>query len=249
MWVNSVEDREQLKKEKPMETKYLRINGIDIAYIEKGEGSPLLFIHGNGESKRIFLPYFEAFQDIHCIAADSRGHGQSFFNERYTVSDMADDMNALLEKLDLKNVTVVGYSDGANVAVSMAKKSQDRLGKLVLVSGNLYASAQTLGFRLSCAIYTALLFPLSLFSARKKRRIAKNMLMLRDIGVSLADLEKISLPSWVVDAEKDMIKRAHTDAMAEALPLSRRITINGATHFDILKSKDFVELLHSITAE
>ena len=78
---------------------YLSTRGIKLYYEVYGQGSPLLFIHGNGGSLANFsnnIPYFS--QHYKVIAVDSRAHGKSIDNnDSLSFEMMADDFNALLD--------------------------------------------------------------------------------------------------------------------------------------------------------
>ena len=102
--------------------------GFDLAYLEKGEGDPVLLLHGFGSSSLVnwinpgwFKTLTEAGYRV--IAFDHRGHGQSsrsYETKDYTPSRMAADAAALLKHLGIPKAHVMGYSMGARVAAFMA---------------------------------------------------------------------------------------------------------------------------------
>ncbi len=91
------------------------VNGIKLYVETYGKGQPMLQIHGNGESIASMGHQIRFFSDRYrVIAADSRGHGKSEMGSgRLTYEQMAEDLNALLEKRGLKSVYVLGWSDAA----------------------------------------------------------------------------------------------------------------------------------------
>ena len=79
------------------------MSDIRLHYIEKGEGRPLVLLHGNGESCDYFGHQIDCFsKDYHVIALDTRGHGQSPRGEKpFTLRQFAED---LLDFMDEKGI-------------------------------------------------------------------------------------------------------------------------------------------------
>lgn len=92
-------------------------DGVELYYEDVGMGDPILFIHGVWMSSRFFkkqLPYFR--QKYRAISIDLRGHGQSSHADSgHTVATYAKDLKEFIKKLDLRDVTLVGWSMGAFV--------------------------------------------------------------------------------------------------------------------------------------
>ncbi|WP_377891661.1 alpha/beta fold hydrolase [Alkalihalobacillus sp. R86527] len=92
-------------------------DGVELYYEDVGMGSPIIFIHGVWMSSRFFkkqLPYFR--QKYRAISLDLRGHGQSTHSDSgHTVATYAKDLRQFIQKLDLRDVTLVGWSMGAFV--------------------------------------------------------------------------------------------------------------------------------------
>jgi non-heme chloroperoxidase len=113
-------------------------DGTQIYYKDWGTGQPVVFSHGwplsadAWEDQMIFL----ADRGYRCIAHDRRGHGRS--SQPWEGNDMntyADDLAALVEKLDLKNAILVGHSTGGGeVARYIGRHGTKRVAKAVLIS-------------------------------------------------------------------------------------------------------------------
>ncbi|MDM5155194.1 alpha/beta hydrolase [Bacillus sp. DX1.1] len=99
-------------------------NNVNLYYEDKGNGTPILFIHGVWMSSRFFqkqMPYFS--EKYRSISVDLRGHGQSSHVETgHTISTYAHDLHAFIEALSLKNVILVGWSMGAFVVWEYIKQ-------------------------------------------------------------------------------------------------------------------------------
>lgn len=112
-------------------------DGTNIHYRDWGKGQPVVFSHGwpltgeAWESQMLFL----GSQGYRTIAHDRRGHGRS--DQPWSGNDMdtyADDLAAVIEKLDLNNIVLVGHSTGGGeIARYMGRHGTKRVAKAVLV--------------------------------------------------------------------------------------------------------------------
>ena len=113
-------------------------NPVRLFYEDLGTGKPVVFIHGwplNHEMWEYQLAELPK-HGLRCIAYDRRGFGKS---DRpwgdYDYDTLADDLKAVLEQLDLRNVTLVGFSmGGGEIARYIGKYGTERVGKVVLMS-------------------------------------------------------------------------------------------------------------------
>jgi len=113
-------------------------DGTQIYYKDWGFGQPVVFSHGwplssdSWESQMFFL----ASHGYRCVAHDRRGHGRS--SQPWVGNEMdtyADDLEALMITLDLKNVVLVGFSaGGGEIARYIGRCGTENLAKAVLVS-------------------------------------------------------------------------------------------------------------------
>ncbi|WP_043694547.1 alpha/beta hydrolase [Luteibacter sp. 9133] len=107
-------------------------------YEEVGEGRPVVFIHGWPLSSAMWEYQMGAVADagFRAIAYDRRGFGRSDHPAAgYDYDTFADDLNAVLETLDLRDVTLVGFSmGGGEVARFMSRHGADRIASVVFAS-------------------------------------------------------------------------------------------------------------------
>ncbi|MBU3062519.1 alpha/beta hydrolase [Nocardia sp. NEAU-G5] len=113
-------------------------DGTMLAYEEYGTGPTLVFLAGwtlHTEMWENQLPYF-ADRGYRCVLMDRRGHGRSDRPATgYDADTRADDVAALLEHLDLTDVTLIGHSTGGAEAVHyLARHGQRRARGLVLLA-------------------------------------------------------------------------------------------------------------------
>lgn len=114
-------------------------DGVDIAYIDEGEGPPVLLIHGFASNRQVNWvdTGWVAFLNRaghRVVAIDNRGHGQSeklYDIEAYGSPIMAEDARRLLDHLGINHADVVGYSMGARIAAFLALNHPDRVRRAV----------------------------------------------------------------------------------------------------------------------
>ncbi|MDE7359343.1 MAG: alpha/beta hydrolase, partial [Lachnospiraceae bacterium] len=92
---------------------------ISLYYQENGEGEPLFLLHGNGEDGTYFANQISLFSGRYrVIAVDTRGHGKSPRGTApFTMEQFAVDLKELMDKLQIQNAVILGFSDGANIAM------------------------------------------------------------------------------------------------------------------------------------
>ena len=207
---------------------------MDIAhhYEERGKGFPLLLLHGNGEECGYFANQMEAFSaSRRVIALDARGHGKTpRGGGPFSIRRFADDLLGFMDRLGLEKADLLGFSDGANVAMVFAMERPERVRKLVLNGGNLDAG----GIRPSTQIPIEIGFRVARFFARWSPRARANAellnLMVNDPDIPPEDLARIQAPTLVVAGTRDMVKEEHTRLIASRIPGAKLAFVEG-DHF------------------
>jgi pimeloyl-ACP methyl ester carboxylesterase len=108
---------------------------VEIAYLDEGEGDPIVLVHGFASSKNVNWVYPTWVSDLRkdgrrVIALDNRGHGDSeklYDPEQYAIPEMASDVVALMDHLGIPHADVMGYSLGGRIAASIALTSPQRM--------------------------------------------------------------------------------------------------------------------------
>jgi pimeloyl-ACP methyl ester carboxylesterase len=118
-----------------VEVTRLKVVDFDLELLDCGQGRPLLFLHGGSgfDARQPFVAQLLATRRL--IAPTHPGFGQSGLPDWLdSVDDIAYLYLELMDRLDLRDLDVIGCSIGGWIAAEMATKSPDRIRRLVLVS-------------------------------------------------------------------------------------------------------------------
>ncbi len=122
---------------------HAEVNGINLYYESHGQGRPLILLHGGLGSGEMFGPLIGEFAAKHrVILVDLQGHGRTADIDRpIEITSMADDVAALIDHLALEKPDVVGYSLGGGVALQVAIRHPQKVGRLVSASAGIRRDA------------------------------------------------------------------------------------------------------------
>jgi pimeloyl-ACP methyl ester carboxylesterase len=224
---------------------YASIGGIQMYYAIYGEGDPILLIHGglgNGDiwSRQIM----DLARDRKVIIADSRGHGRSTFTDLpFSYELMASDYVELLNFLQISKVTIVGWSDGANIGLAMAMSHPELVTALFAHAPNVTTDGLLAGGSRSG--------PFQAYArkcASEYQRLSRNPKQYSKLTSRLSSmwrsqpkwtrsqLSVIKAPVWVVLGDHDeIIKREHAKYIASVIPDSKLIILKETGHFSIVQ--------------
>ena len=100
---------------------------------DEHDDAPLLLLHSLGEESSSWEPIAEELATTHrVVALDLRGHGDSDRAPSYSLELMRDDIRAVMDRLDLRDVCIIGHSLGGMVGYLVAMSGGTRLTRLVL---------------------------------------------------------------------------------------------------------------------
>jgi pimeloyl-ACP methyl ester carboxylesterase len=124
----------------------VRVNGVDLTYIERGRGEPLILLHGGQGDYRSWGPQIEAFSGRFHVISYSRRY--NYPNDNPIATDYrsaytdADDLAALIRHLGLGRVHLVGTSAGALAALVLATEEPGMVRTLVLAEPPVHSWAK-----------------------------------------------------------------------------------------------------------
>jgi len=195
------------------------VNGVTLYYEKHGSGAPLLLLHGNGESHRIFDGLCGRLEgDFAVYAVDSRGHGGSTKVETLSYEDMARDIICFSEKLGLEKPVLYGFSDGGITGLMTAIMRPELLGRLICSGANVTPEGLRPGFRALCRVCW-------FFTRSPLFRM-----MLDEPHIADESLSTIITPTVLIAGERDLVKEAHTRHIAACVPGAVLKILPGESH-------------------
>ena len=205
---------------------------VEHFYIEKGQGEPLILLHGNGENCDYFAGQIDVFaQHYHVYALDTRGHGKTPRGDApFTIRQFADDLLAFMDTHGIDKAHILGFSDGGNIAMVFAMKYPERVLRLILDGANLDAK----GVKPSIQIPIEIGYRFAKVFAKKSEEARKHAellgLMVNDPNVRPEELAAIKAKTLVIAGTKDMIKESQTRLIARSI-LDAKLVILEGNHF------------------
>ncbi|MEI6894524.1 MAG: alpha/beta fold hydrolase [Colwellia sp.] len=132
--------KNRLTKLLPFKRNYINRNGHQYHYINEGQGSPVVMVHGNPSWSFYYRNLVSQLSENHqCIVPDHIGCGLSDkpndTGYDYTLKNRIDDLEALLEHLEVKeNITLVVHDWGGMIGMGYAARYPDRIKRLVILN-------------------------------------------------------------------------------------------------------------------
>jgi pimeloyl-ACP methyl ester carboxylesterase len=113
---------------------------VEIAYLDQGEGEPIVLVHGFASTKNVNWVYPAWVSELtkagrRVIALDNRGHGESaklYDPAAYRIPIMAGDVAALMDHLKIERADIMGYSLGGRMTAWLARYQPQRLRSAIL---------------------------------------------------------------------------------------------------------------------
>ena len=201
-------------------------------YVEKGQGHPLILLHGNGEDCTYFDHQIDVFaQHFHVYALDTRGHGQTPRGTRpFTIRQFADDLLVFMDVHHIERAHLLGFSDGGNIAMIFALRYPERVDRLILNGANLDTTGvkRRIQIPIEIGYRIARLFAKRSTSAQQHAELLG--LMVNDPNIPVESLARIQAKTLVIAGTNDMIKERHTRLIAANIPDAQLVIIQG-NHF------------------
>ena len=238
-------------------------DGVEIAYLDEGEGEPIVLIHGfasNAAVNWVNPGWFATLKGRRVIALDNRGHGAStklYDPAAYHSAIMASDVAALLDHLELGRADIMGYSMGARITAFLALQNPQRVRGAIfgglgghMIDGGLpegVAEALEAASAEAVADPKARLF--RVFAEQTKSDLRALAACLRGSRQTLTpdEIRAIRVPTLVAVGSLDMIGGSATE-LAHLLPMGAALEIPGRDHMTAVGDKVFKQGVLSFLA-
>ena len=220
---------------------YVEHDGARIWYCSYGAGPAVIMLHGGMGHGGNWGYQVPALLDAsnRAVLIDSRGHGRSTRDaQRYTYELMASDVLAVMDAVHLHQAAVVGWSDGACIALTMAMTVPARVAGVFFFACNMDPSGVKeiepsplldRCFHRHAEDYARLSATPDQFKAFAE---AVGLMQRTQPNTSAAELARIRVPVAIVHSEHDeFIKREHAEYLARSIPGAELIVLPGVSHF------------------
>ena len=173
---------------------------IHLHYTEYGSGFPLILLHGNGEDSTYFEHQTACLsRHFRVIAPDTRGHGKSPRGEgEFSIARFAEDLRDFMDELSIEKAHLLGFSDGANIALEFAMRHPGRVEKLILNGGNLRPWGVKFFVQLLIVLGYWLAKMMALFDKKAAAKAELLGLMVTQPHVNPARLKNLKLKTLVI---------------------------------------------------
>lgn len=220
---------------------YVEHDEARIWYAAYGSGAPVILLHGglgHGGNWGYQVPALLE-NGYRAILIDSRGHGRSTRDVRpFSYELMAADVLAVMDKLDIEKAGLIGWSDGACVALILADKWPERAAGVFFFACNMDPSgtkeivdSPILQRCMSRHIkdYRQLSATPDAFDEFFQ---AVGLMQQTQPNYTAQDLGKIRVPVVIVQSEHDeFIKREHAEYLVDSIPNASFVELDGVSHF------------------
>lgn len=217
------------------------VDGAKIFYAVYGKGDPVVLLHGGLGNSAHFAFQLPALIDrFQIIAIDSRGQGRSTKGKAaITYDQMAADVIAVLDRLAIKRASVVGWSDGGEIALKLGIAFPDRVERLFVFGANYDAngSKPRSGPSATFAAYTSRCrsdYERMSKSGVPYKALVDALLPLwrNPSGITRDQLRAIKAPVMMADGDHDeVIALEQIQEMAKLIPNAQLKVFDDTSHF------------------
>lgn len=240
--------------------KYLEIAGYPLwSYEWASSGEPVLLLHGglsdtDSYAEVMVSPLQNAF---HLFAYDRAGHGRSADQPGSFYFDFQrDEAIAFINTVIKKPVHLVGYSDGANIALMVAIARPDLVKSVVSIAAN---------FNPAGLVELPVFDPANISAEDRAEyaemspdapetldlKIAKvHEIWKVEPNIEISEIAKINCPVLVMAGDDDVVKHSHSVELYEALPLGQLSIVPGTSHGLVKEKPEVVtEIIRSFLTD
>ncbi len=238
------------------------IGGVATHVEESGDGPTLYYLHGCLEWAGYAAPLTSLLaKSFRVVEPERRGHGRTpDIPGPITYDAMADDMVALLEHFAGAPAPLVGYSDGAIVALLVAIRRPDLVGPIVAIGPNARVDGltdQTLG---ELRALTPATWPAEFREAYERLSpdgpehwpiVCEKLrhLLLTEPDIPAAELGRIETPTLLVGGDHDAVRPEHFAELHREIPGSELRILPGAPHeLPVAEPRLLAELINRFVA-
>jgi pimeloyl-ACP methyl ester carboxylesterase len=234
---------------KATSTGYVKLDDAKIFYSIYGKGDPVLLLHGGLGNSEHFAFQLPALVDkFQVIAIDSRGQGRSTNRSKETITYdmMAADVIAVMDALSLQHASIVGWSDGGEVALKLGIAFPDRVDRLFVFGANYNSDGSKPRGSASDTFNTY-----AVKCRRDYERMSKTGVTFQQMvdsllplwrnptGITRDQLKTIKAPVLMADGDHDeVIVLDQIEEMSKLIPNGHLVVFENASHFALWQAPE-----------
>jgi pimeloyl-ACP methyl ester carboxylesterase len=253
---------------------YVELNGRRQRYLEAGAGWPLVLLHAFPLNADLWRPQLERIpRGWRFLAPDLRGFGPGIAPSRMSIADMADDVEAFLDVMEIEKAVIAGLSMGGYVMMQLSRSAPERFTAMVLANTKGTADSadaraardQMAGLvkREGPAAVADQMLPKLLGATSHRARpyletlvrrliesntaegIAAAIHAIKERPDSMPTLARSAVPALVITSEEDaIIPITESEAMQRTIPRAVLVVLPAAGHLSNIEvPEDFSEAL------
>jgi pimeloyl-ACP methyl ester carboxylesterase len=237
---------------------YVDVNGLHLYYEVHGEGSPLVLLHGGMLTIELsFAGLIPTLAQSHqVIAAELQGHGRTADIDReITPANLASDVVALLDQLDIDRAHVLGHSMGAAVTLELAISYPGRVRSVVPISASVRPEGLHEDLTDPAKMATSTRMPTEQDFAdftTAYQRLSPHPDHFDEFFASLSanqadsrgwtdeQLGAITAPTLIVQGDRDFVTNEHGALMQQLIPGAQLAVLPGTTHMEATRRADLL---------
>ena len=232
----------------PRESHFAHVGRLSMYYQIYGAGAPMLLLHGGGGTIEKSFPkqlaYFAAHRLL--IAPEQQGHGRTRdIDAPFDYVAMADNTAQLLQQLRIKNVDVLGWSDGGIIGLLLAARHPELVRRLVVTGASTLPLAEAFGPSVAAEVEATRPDTDSQGIANYSRLFADSVSHYPIFAAKLKDLwlhhptvtelgpavlARVMVPTFVIDGDHGSARLEHTISLYRSLPKAELMIVPGTGH-------------------
>ena len=236
------------------------INGVDVNYIEYGEGKDVVLLHGWGQNIEMMKPVGDQLKNNHIIIIDLPGYGESSEPQTvWTIYDYVECVHKLLKELKVKKPILIGHSFGGKISLEYASKYN--VEKLVLFGSPYRPAIKKMPLKtkiLKTAKKIPVLNKLEGFAKKhigstdyKQASEMMRKILVETVNLDITeDVKKIKAPTLIVwGTLDDAVPIADAYDLEKLIPDAGIVVYEGCTHYAYLERLNQVSKVIKIFLE
>ncbi|MDR1017716.1 MAG: alpha/beta hydrolase [Lachnospiraceae bacterium] len=233
-----------------MEKRYGKtwLNDIEVPYIISGKGKPVILLHGWQGNYKNFGKMIDILSEhfkVYSFNSRERINASWSWDKSITLDMLKEDISEFMKVMNIEKPSLIGYSDGANLALKFAIEDKDKIDKIVAISPNTSPFGLRKPFLFSYILgdfFANIQYRLIHFFSKKSliEILAYRFKLLTDLiivepHITTDELKNISTPTFLIFGQWDSTGKKDIYKMKTKIKNATTMTLAGGFHTFMLK--------------